>query len=156
MLNQIPYTGEGAMRKRQRKPVKRVIPLTPAANEYLNAQAEELGLTGAEHLRRLIFVKGYSGLVLDDVRAILAETGESISPADYHPYVESILQRLDDGIREAEEVEAFARDLPTHAAHSVAVLKKIRQEYAEHLSEVGAWLGFQTLINKSKEGRTDE
>jgi hypothetical protein len=102
---------ETSMAKHRKKTIRRTIPLTKAANDYLNWRAEQLGISGAEYARRLLFLECWDGIVYDDLRAIEAQIvalhGQPLERA--LPYEKVAIERLRCGL---EEVRAL-RDLVT-------------------------------------------
>jgi hypothetical protein len=145
------------MRKRKRKTVRRVIPMTPEANAYLNAQAKELGLTGAEYLRRLVFIECYEGLVYEDLKAIAAEAGTGTIPMeDYLPYERAFIQRLREGIEEVRQLRKLASgigpQLEQAEAKLTALLQKREADIAQHTSIVD----MTRMIQKSVEATAHE
>jgi hypothetical protein len=145
------------MRRRKRKTVRRVIPMTPEANAYLNFRAEQLGLTGAEYIRRLAFIECYDGLVFDDLRAIAAEAGSGKTPMeDYLPYERVFIQRLREGIEEVRQLRQFASgigpQLELAEGKLTALLQQKEAEFAQHTSI----MDMVRMHQKAMEGISDE
>ena len=145
------------MQRRKRKTMRRVIPMTPEANAYLNFRAEQLGLTGAEYIRRLVFIECYDGLVFDDLRAIAAEAGSGKIPMeDYLPHERVFMQRLREGIEEVRQLRQFASgigpQLEQAEAKLTALLQQKEAEFAQHTSIVD----MVRMHQKVTEGISDE
>jgi hypothetical protein len=126
------------MRNRRKKTMRRVIPVTPGANAYLNAEAEKLGISGAEYARRMLFLGGWAGIVFDDCRAIEAEAAaeararKGLPAEEYLPYKRSVMARLRQGIEEIRQHRAFVLesilpDLDADEARLIAALQEVEK-----------------------------
>jgi hypothetical protein len=145
------------MRKRKRKTVRRVIPMTPEANAYLNTRAKELGLTGAEYLRRLVFIECYDGLVFDDLRAIAAAAGTGTMPKeDYLPYERAFIQRLREGIAEVRQLRQLARGIESQLEHSETKLTTLLQQKEAEITQHSSVIEMVHTLQKFMEGTTHE
>jgi hypothetical protein len=144
---------EVKMRKRKRKTVRRVIPMTPEANAYLNTRAKELGLTGAEYLRRLVFIECYQGLVFDDLRAIAAEAGTGAMPMeDYLPYERAFIQRLREGIEEVRQLRTLARGVDPQLEQAEVKLTTLLRQKEEEITQNSSIMDMVRTIHKLAEG----
>jgi hypothetical protein len=145
------------MRKRKRKTIRRVIPMTPEANAYLNSRAKELGLTGAEYLRRLVFIECYDGFVFDDLRAITAEAGTgTIPPEDYLPYEQAFIQRLREGIEEVRQLRQLASGIGPQLEQAEAKLTTLLQQREEGIKQHISTVEMARTTKKSMEGTAHE
>ena len=134
------------MKKRRGKNVSRVIRITPQANAWLNQRAEELGLSGAEYSRRLMFLEAYAGLVFDDVRAIEAAAIEAVNgqPVEaWLPYMKNAIERLRHGKEEVRQLRAFVVEsiLPAleEAERKIGAVLQMKDEEAQ------TWRGIDEL-----------
>jgi hypothetical protein len=145
------------MRKRKRKTIRRVIPMTPEANAYLNARAKELGLTGGEYLRRLMFLECYDGLVFDDLRAIAAEAGTGTMPLEnYLPYEQAFIQRLREGIEEVRQLRLLAHGIPSQLEQAEAKLTTLLRQKEEEITQHSSIMDMVRTLHKLAEGPTHD
>jgi hypothetical protein len=131
------------MRKRKRKTIRRVIPMTPEANAYLNARAKEL--------------ECYDGLVFDDLRAIAAEAGTGTMPLEnYLPYEQAFIQRLREGIEEVRQLRLLAHGIPSQLEQAEAKLTTLLRQKEEEITQHSSIMDMVRTLHKLAEGPTHD
>ena len=119
------------MKNRRQRNVTRGIRITGEANAFLNARAAELGISGAEYSRRMMFLESWAGIVFEDVRAI-REASEEVTgqPGErYVPYLVNQVQRLRQGVEEIDQLLAFVNE------SVIPQLKEDREKVADGLQQ---------------------
>jgi hypothetical protein len=147
------------MRKRRKKTMRRGIMLTAQANAYLNFRAEQLGLSGAEYSRRLMFLEAWDGVVFEDCRAIEeaaaaeARARQGLPVEEYLPYKQNVMARLRQGLEEIRQRRAFVLEsiLPQIDAGEAKLLAALQREEAE-VHDFVQMDAFSQLVNKSSGG----